>query len=68
MNVEFYADIDKDISDEIIQNIISYMRNTLHSTIRCFIDGRDMPAINRVVRAFTGYPFSTAEDEEEIPF
>lgn len=68
MNIEFYADIDKDISSDVIQNVVSYMSNTLHSDVRCFIDNADSPAIYRVVPTFTGYPFITAEDEDEIPF
>lgn len=68
MNVEFYADIDKDIPNEVIQNVVSYMSNALHSDIRCFMDKENRRVVYRIMPSFTCYPFTTAEDEEEIPF
>lgn len=67
MNIEFYADIDKDIPDEVIQNVISYMGNVFNTDVRCFIENETVYR-GRPTLTFTCNPFSTAEDEEEIPF
>lgn len=69
MNIEFYADIDKAIPNEVIQNVISYMSNVFDTDVRCFIES-STPSVYRVrpTLTFESSPFSTAEDEDEIPF